>query len=99
MSKKNTWLYHFAVPAMVEQEIEIDPTTDKDGNEIKQFKTIKKETPVKCAIKKPTRGLYEEGELFYSVELSKYIQAGMLTKTLLAKRLALLTEAPSQITC
>ena len=88
MSKKSKWLYHFAVPAMVEQEIEIDPTKDKDGNEIKQFKTIKKETPVKCAIRKPTRSLYEDGELFYSVELSKYIQAGMLTKTLLAKRFA-----------
>ena len=88
MSKKSKWLYHFAVPAMVEQEIEIDPTEDKEGNQIKQFKTIKKETPVKCAIKKPTRGTYEEGELFYSVELSKYIQAGMLTKTLLAKRFA-----------
>jgi hypothetical protein len=88
MSKKSNWLYHFSVPRMVEEEIEIDPIQDKDGNEIKQFKKIKKEKPVTCGIKKPNRGLYEEGELYYSVELSRFIQAGMLTKTLLAKRFA-----------
>ena len=88
MSKKNTWLYYFKIPRLVESEIEIDPITDEEGNEIKQFKTIKKETPVTCAIKKPTRSIYEAGELYYSVELSKFIQAGMLTKTLLAKRFA-----------
>ena len=59
----------------VEEEIEIDPVINEDGEEIKQFKKIKKDKPVKCAILKPSRSLYEEGELFYSVELSKYIQA------------------------
>ena len=88
MSKKSPWLYHFSIPSLIKQELEIDPIQDEDGNEIKQFKTIKKEVPIKCAIKKPNRSLYEGGELFYSVELSKYIQAGMLTKTLLAKRFA-----------
>ena len=88
MSKKSPWLYHFHVPIEVSEKIEIDPIKDEDGNEIQQFKTIKKEKPFKCAIKKPNRAIYEEGELFYSVEVSKYIQAGMLTKTLLAKRFA-----------
>jgi hypothetical protein len=88
MSKKSPWLYHFHVPIRVSEKIEIDPIKDEDGNEIQQFKTIEKEKPFKCAIKKPNRALYEEGELFYSVEVSKYIQAGMLTKTLLAKRFA-----------
>ena len=88
MSKKSKWLYHFKVSKKVEEEIEIDPVINEDGEEIKQFKKIKKDKPVKCAILKPSRSLYEEGELFYSVELSKYIQAGMLTKTLLAKRFA-----------
>ena len=87
MSKNSKWMYHFKVSRTVEEEIEIDPVI-KDGEEIKQFKKIKKDKPVKCAILKPTRSLYEDGELFYSVELSKYIQAGMLTKTLLAKRFA-----------
>jgi len=89
MSKKNSkWLYHFSVPHTVEEEIEIDPITNEEGEEIKQFKKVKKEVPLKCGLLKPTRKLYEDGELFYSVELSKYIQAGMLTKTLLAKRFA-----------
>ena len=88
MSKKSPWLYHFHVPYKVFEKIEIDPIKDDDGNEIQQFKTVEKEKPFKCAIKKPNRGLYEEGELFYSVEVSRYIQAGMLTKTLLAKRFA-----------
>ena len=88
MSKKSPWLYHFHVPIRVSEKIEIDPIKDEDGNEIQQFKTIKKEVPLKCALKRPTRKLYEDGELFYSVELSRFIQAGMLTKTLLAKRFA-----------
>ena len=87
-NKKSNWLHHFHVSSMVEEEIEIDPTTDKEGNEIRQSKKIKKETPVKLALLKPSRRLYEDGELFYSVELSRYIQAGMLTKTLLSKRFA-----------
>ena len=88
MSKKSPWLYHFEISRMIEEEVEIDPITNEDGEEIKQFKKVQKDTPVKCAIKKPNRALYEAGELFYSVELSKMIQAGMLTKTLLAKRFA-----------
>ena len=88
MSQKSPWLYHFTVSRPIEQEIEIEPITNDEGEEIKQFKKIKKYKDVKCAIKKPTRKLYEDGELFYSVELSRFIQAGMLTKTLLAKRFA-----------
>ena len=87
-SKKSKWMYHFSVPKKVKEEVEIDPIKDDEGNEIKQVKTITKTTPLKCAILKPTRKLFEEGELYYSVELSKYIQAGLLTKTLLAKRFA-----------
>ena len=87
-SKKSKWMYHFSVPRKVKEEVEIDPSKDDEGNEIKQFKTITKIVPVKCALKKPTRKLFEEGELYYSVVLSKYIQAGLLTKTLLAKRFA-----------
>lgn len=88
MSKKSPWLYHFHVPIMKSEKVEIDPIKDEDGNEIQQYKTIKKEIPFKCALKRPTRSVYEEGELFYSVELARFIQAGMLTKTLLAKRFA-----------
>ena len=87
-SKKSKWMYHFSVPKKVKEQVEIDPIKDDEGNEIKQVKTITKTTPLKCAILKPTRKLFEEGELYYSVELSKYIQAGLLTKTLLAKRFA-----------
>lgn len=88
MSKKSPWLYHFHVPVKKSEKVEIDPIKDEDGNEIQQFKTIEKEVPLKCALKRPNRRLYEDGELFYSVELSRFIQAGMLTKTLLAKRFA-----------
>ena len=37
-------------------------------------------------LRKPTRSLYDEAELFYGIELSKGIKAGLLTKALLAKR-------------
>ena len=42
MSKKSKWLYHFKVSKKVEEEIEIDPVINEDGEEIKQFKKIKK---------------------------------------------------------
>ena len=41
MSQKSPWLYHFTVSRPIEQEIEIDPITNDEGEEIKQFKKIK----------------------------------------------------------
>jgi len=70
-----------------EKEIEkVDVSTNEKGEEVKTTSKVKTAVPVKLAIKKPTRSLFDEAELFYGVRLSEGIKAGLLTRALLAKR-------------
>ena len=70
-----------------EKEIEkVDISTNEKGEEVKVTSKIKTTVPVKLGIKKPTRSLFDEAELFYGVKLSEGIKAGLLTRALLAKR-------------
>ena len=70
-----------------EKEIEkIEVSTNEKGEEVKTTSKVKASVPVKLAIKKPTRSLFDEAELFYGVRLSEGIKAGLLTRALLAKR-------------
>lgn len=70
-----------------EKEIEkVDVSTNEKGEEVKVTSKVKTTVPVKLAIKKPTRSLFDEAELFYGVRLSEGIKAGLLTRALLAKR-------------
>jgi hypothetical protein len=70
-----------------EKEIErIEVSTNEKGEEVKTTSKVKTTVPVKLAIKKPTRSLFDEAELFYGVRLSEGIKAGLLTRALLAKR-------------
>ena len=70
-----------------EKEIEkVDISTNEKGEEVKVTSKVKTTIPVKLAIKKPTRSLFDEAELFYGVRLSEGIKAGLLTRALLAKR-------------
>jgi len=79
------WLYEFTVNG--EKEVEqVETSKDEQGNEITTTKKVKKVSPIKFKIQKPTRKLFDEAELFYGVRLSEGIKAGLLTKALLAKR-------------
>jgi len=70
-----------------EKEIEkVDVSINEKGEEVKVTSKVKSTVPVKLAIKKPTRSLFDEAELFYGVRLSEGIKAGLLTRALLAKR-------------
>lgn len=70
-----------------EKEIEkIEETKNENGEEVKITKKVKTMVPIKFAIKKPTRNLFDEAELFFGVRLSEGIKAGLLTRALLAKR-------------
>ena len=70
-----------------EKEIEkVDISTNEKGEEVKVTSKVKTTIPVKLGIKKPTRSLFDEAELFYGVRLSEGIKAGLLTRALLAKR-------------
>ena len=64
--------------------------TEESVNEAGQKVTITKDVikPVahKYFLKKPTRALFDEAELFYGVKLSEGVKAGLLTRSLLNKR-------------
>jgi len=81
MNKK---IYEFTIDK--EEEIDKIETKIQDGKELKVITKVKEKVPRKFFIKKPTRVLFEEAELFYAVKLSEGIKAGLLTRSLLAKR-------------
>lgn len=73
------------VPKEVEVE-EVEASKNEKGEEIKVTKKVSKREQTKVFLRKPTRALFDEAELFYGVRLSEGIKAGLLTRALLAKR-------------
>ena len=74
-------------------------TTGKmESYTVKEMKTVKeKETatetrtetakrPVEIIFKRPTRTQLEDGDMFYSIQLNKFIKMGLLTRAMLAKQ-------------
>jgi len=80
-------LHEFTIDREVEIE-ETEITKDDKGQDVKTIKKVKKNSPQRFFIAKPTRSLYDEADLYYGVKLSEGIQAGLLTRQLLAKRYA-----------
>jgi len=78
-------LYEFAV-TKVESVVKKDTTTNEKGEKVTTEKSVDEKVKHQFFLRKPTRSLYDEAELFYGIELSKGIKAGLLTKALLAKR-------------
>ena len=83
--KQKKWLYEFFVKKTVEKK-ETEKSTNDKGEEVETTKTVKEEVKIPILIKKPNRKLYEQADLFYGIKLSEGIKAGLLTKSLLAKR-------------
>jgi len=78
-------LYEFTI-AKEELVKESETTKNDSGEEITTTKEIKKSIDKKYFMRKPTRRLFDEAELFYGVRLAEGIKAGLLTKALLQKR-------------
>jgi hypothetical protein len=93
ITEKNT-LYSFSVDLNKEVEEEVEKKSKRKNKETgkmevvtsKEKVTVKKDVPYKVVIKKPNRNELEEGDMFYSLELNKFIKMGMLTKAMLAKQ-------------
>lgn len=78
-------LFEFTLPK--EQLVkEAETITNDKGEEVTTTKEVKKTVDQKFFLRKPTRRLFDDAELFYGVELSKGIKAGLLTRALLQKR-------------
>jgi hypothetical protein len=78
-------LYEFTLKKKEQVEKEV-PDVNKDGEEITAKKTVEEEVEKKFFLRRPTRAMLDEGELYYGVELGKAIRAGMITRPLLHKR-------------
>ena len=50
------------------------------------IETVEKLTPKTILIKKPTRTMYEDADLFYSIQFNKYVKMGLLTDSQIAKK-------------
>ena len=90
MAKKT--IYDFEV--LLEEETEETQTKHVknketgDTEEVSTKKKVKKEIPYGIVIYEPSRRQVEEADMEFSVEMSKCIKRGILTKAMLAKKYA-----------
>jgi hypothetical protein len=61
---------------------------NKEGveEEVEITKKVKKEIPFEIIVKDPTRRELEEADMEYSIEMSRCVKKGILTKAMLAKK-------------
>ena len=78
-------IYEFTVD---KEEVVKEETVEKkkDGTEVKTSKDVKKSVPHKYFLRRPSRAMTDDAELYYGVRLAEGIKAGLLTKALLEKR-------------
>ncbi len=86
MENKFKELYSFTVDKEVEKEVVSTKVDKKTKEEITVKKKVKELVPVTIKIKRPSRRELEEAELEFSVEMSKCVKKGILTKAMLAKK-------------
>ncbi len=87
-------LYSFEVKVEKEVEETVEKKKKRKNKETgkmevvttKETTMVKKDVPFNIVIKKPTRTELEDGDMFYSLELNKFIKMGLLTKAMLAKQ-------------
>ena len=80
-------IYEFTLKKKVKKQVETK-RKGKDGEEETVLSNRTVSVPVKFFIKRPTRRMADEAEVFYSVQLSKAIKMGIVTKAMLIKKYA-----------
>ena len=80
-------IYEFTLKRKVKKQVETK-RMGKDGEEETVLSNRTVSVPVKFFIKRPTRRMADEAEVFYSVQLSKAIKMGIVTKAMLIKKYA-----------
>jgi len=80
-------IYEFTIKKPEVKQVETTRTNKKGEKEtILSNKTVK--TPVKIVVEKPTRRMADDAEVHYSIQLSKAIKMGIVTKAMLIKKYA-----------
>jgi hypothetical protein len=78
-------IYSFNIYETKDVSVETE-STDENGNAITITKKVSEQVPVKVTLKKPSRRQIEEADLEYSVEMSRCVKKGILTKAMLVKK-------------
>lgn len=91
IKKRELYSFDIELEEEIEREIEKYVERKNDKGEKETIKEVSREkviekTPVKMFLKKPTRSQVEDGDMFYSVWLNKFIKMGLLTRAMLAKK-------------
>lgn len=89
--KRELYSFDIEIEEEIEREVEKQVERKNDQGEKETVKEISKEkviekVPVKVFLKKPTRSQVEDGDMFYSIWLNKFIKMGLLTRAMLAKK-------------
>ncbi len=79
-------LYSFSLEEEKEVEKKTTKKDKKTGEETTVVKKVKEKIPVVIKLKRPSRRELEEAELEYSVEMSRCVKKGILTKAMLYKK-------------
>jgi hypothetical protein len=80
-------IYEFTIKKPEVKQVETTRTNKKGEKEtVLSNKTVK--TPVKIVVEKPTRRMADDAEVHYSIQLSKAIKMGIVTKAMLIKKYA-----------
>ncbi len=85
--KLNTkkWLYNFKVPRKYTKTVK-EEKTDENGKKMTISKEEEVTEEVEILLKRPSRKLFDECNLFYSVKISEGVKAGLLTRAMINKR-------------
>ena len=78
-------LYEFTIEKK-EVVKEKSESENEKGEKVTVEKEVEKSVPHRFFLKRPTRSMYDEAELFYGVRLAEGVKAGLLNHALLAKR-------------
>ena len=79
-------LYTFTIDKEREVEKTHTRTSKKTGEKTTVTKKVKEKTPIEVKLKRPSRRELEDAELEYSVEMSRCVKKGILTKAMLYKK-------------
>ena len=85
--KLNTkkWLYSFKVPRKYIKTVK-EEGQDEEGTKITISKEQEVVEDVEIFLKRPTRKMFDECNLFYSVKVSEGVKNGLLTRSMINKR-------------
>ncbi|MBN86603.1 MAG: hypothetical protein CL885_03685, partial [Dehalococcoidia bacterium] len=88
-AKDSREIYSFNIERT--EKVKVTETEERKGEdgkveEVEVTKEVERPVPYRVVIRQPNRRQMEEAELEYSIEMSKCIKKGILTKAMLAKK-------------